>query len=307
LKGRIKDFGWRGFLLKIPETWDLTREQIKKKNGFLQIEDEYGVRIEVNWEKIPFEKMPDVKNTMKKIIENLKKKNPKLKAIGRVNVKVMNHDAILSRINLDEENCSDVLHWYCENSERLCTLFLYSTTKDYEKYHSFLSKTILPSLKCHGEKYFWNFYGIKLTLPSTFDLTYYKVTTGLSLARFYRRKDNAYILLAYNSMANIILKEYYNNLEDWYDATLRKDVDKFFGKFGKIKREDAIVSGHKAIQLVSQRGIPLPFVKKTKRMRIFLWHCEKSNRLYAIITVFSEEKASERYEAQNIIRNLKCH
>ncbi|RLE82463.1 MAG: hypothetical protein DRJ51_01370 [Thermoprotei archaeon] len=303
---RVKVFGWRGFTFRIPETWELVHEKIGKKDGAFRIEDEYGPRMELSWERVPFTQMPEPKESFEKMLKAMKKKNQNLKSTGRREVQVYGHDGIASRLSFDEEHDAVVLHWYCEKSERLCTLFLYTLRKEYEKY-SAIFNDIHRSLKCHGEKNFWYFYGFKMVLPNDFKLVYYRVTTGLSVARFYRKKDNSYIILSYNGMANILLKEYYSSLEDWYSQVVRKDVEKLFGKFRKVSEESTVIGGHATKLLIYEKGIPLPLVKTTRRLRVALWKCDQTNRLYSFVTIFSEPKKGEEVPSEEILRSIYCH
>lgn len=300
----MRKFGWRGLVLEIPEDWELIFEKLEKNAGFFRLEDATQPQIEVYWEKIPFEKMPNIEDTIEKILKKIFKKK-KAKIFLRKKINIRNHEGILlqlyppkGKILQTQTNKVSIIHWYCEKSEKLYTIFFLSS----QNVLDFLNK-----IDCHPAKNYWTFYGFTITLPEDFNLVHYKVTTGLSTARFYRKKDNSYVIIFYNSMANIILEEYYSSIEDWFKENVQKVLEKYFGKMRKKAESIVNIQGHKAKLLIFEKGLPLR--KKIKRERVYLWVCNKTNRLYALITLFSEmrKELQEPSEILRIINTINCH
>jgi len=294
-------FGWRGLSFELPKGWELVREVIEKKHGYFEIEDETMLRLRIYWEKIPFEKSPELDKQLNKIITQLKKKSKELKTTGKIRTKVHHHDALLTRVKLSPPLEMLLLLWYCEKREKSYVIHMYYRLEEY-KYIENILKKIINSIRCHGEKYLWNFQGISIVLPSEYEAVAYRITSGLSWLRLYNLKSRDYIFIFYNTMGSELLKDYYESVYDWYVDMVKKEVGKLIGRCTERGREETLIAGHRGIRVDEGK---FALLRKKVNVISYIWYCEKTNRLISVI--LAPSKAEHLENLRKFISTLRCH
>ncbi|RLE63904.1 MAG: hypothetical protein DRJ49_00350 [Thermoprotei archaeon] len=298
---RTTIFGWRGVSFELPREWELVREVVEKKHGYFDMEDELMLRLRVYWERIPFEKSPELIDQLNKIIKQLKKKSKELKTVGRLRMKVHGHDAILTRVKLSPPLEMLLLVWYCEDRERSYVIHLYYKTKEYE-YIEDVFRKIVSSLRCHGKEYLWSFQGISIRLPSEYEAVAYRVTSGLSWLRLYNSKTRDYIFILYNTMGSELLRDYYRSVHEWYLDLVKKEVSKIIGKRVERGRENTKIAYHSGIKI---REGTMALLRKKVNTISYIWYCDKTNRLISV--VIAPSKAKDLEKLQRVMDTIRCH
>ncbi len=323
----FKRFGWRGVTFLIPEDWDLTVDGGGEKSGYFRIDDPSRPRLEIKWEYVPFEKASEPKEIAEKYVKELKKKLekqakaiakarklkkvevPEVKILKREELSIAGHDAFSLYIRgymkyLGEPQDAIFTTWYCEKTERYFSLQLNFSPEEYSLQKGILNK-VYSTLLCHPKNnlYYWNVYGLEFYIPSEYTLQSRRFTTSLSYLALSDRKKNCYIVIAYNTMASILLEEYYHDLTEWFKNALQKQVINNICKF-KVKKSTSVsVKGHKGQKLYGESFGVLKSLKYYANS--YVWVCDKTNRIVSI-TVLSKGKEN-RSLLESILRMTRCH
>ncbi|HDD34007.1 MAG TPA: hypothetical protein ENG30_02525 [Thermofilaceae archaeon] len=234
----LKRIGWRHIEFDAPSDWDVVAEGQSGKTIFFRVSDRYRPRLEVNWERVPFEKAVKPREMMEKYRDAWKRRLSKMEKRGfkaelkhmyKEDIEVYDHEGLLWAFRVGEERLLAAF-WYCEKSERAFTL-IYTPERLDEEVGFF--KRLLKSFKCHyreGEKALWSLLLFNIYLPSDLRLVMAKFTAALSLAVFKEPDRPVYLLVGYSGLASMVMKSYKRGIREWFDKTLKKE----FGKIVKI-------------------------------------------------------------------------
>ena len=295
--------GWRHFEFTVPENWDITMEGQAGKVFYFRVVDPYRPQLEVNWEKIPFEKAMLPEDMLKKYREELDKKlsefskkgvDVKARHVSKEEVKIHGHDGILWIYSIRGDKVAAAF-WYCEKSERAVTLVFTPEKLDID-----LVKRILAGFKCHynpGEKALWSLLLLNLYLPTDLRLILAKFTTAHSIAVFKRPDEYFYIGIGYSGIANVILAKYRNSAKRWFDKTLRKEISKSIRvqiPSPKYKEEDGVLS-------FKGESFAIPSSRK-KVFKGQIWLDRRIGR-FLVLTAIYEKRYEE--EIGEVLSDLK--
>jgi hypothetical protein len=250
-----------------------------------------------------------------------KLKKQDVTVLGKDETHVSIHDAlyVVLKSGVDER----IYIWYCQESERVMILrFLFKT---FDKSSKEVMKHALDSLVCHGgESNIWSMMNVHFETPPAFLLTETKISVGRAHFMLTDRKLSAFmekstrILVEYFSMANVVYKEAYENLDEWIEQYYTKDLRKRFGgrkvKFGavthvRVRRHNAVLR-----QATIRSGL---FSRKTTLYSNATWYCSGMNRIYSV-TIGSTnsrpallkrkiDKEAHTNLLKNLLSSFKCH
>ncbi|HDD63983.1 MAG: hypothetical protein DRJ32_00750 [Thermoprotei archaeon] len=308
----LKYFAWQGIELMIPKDWDLAVDAGNFDNGYFRLDDYVKPRLEIKWEKIKFEKAPTsdklLENFIKSMEKNLKKRKiqTKVSILEKQNTKVAEHDAVLAYVRSVQDAL--IVAWYCEKSERAFIAQTVFPAKEYDNQKKAFN-TVIQKLMCHtsDENITWSAYGFKVKIPALYRLSNRKFTSGLSYLFFMDPKGYNIVSFGYSSMANVILKEYYSDIEEWFNELIYKKNLKKIGKFKRKKEENAQLNRQKheaRVLYLETYG----FISKFKNyMVVYLWNCENLNRLYFLLTIIKGNRTKAKDLATSIMKDFQCH
>jgi len=316
-----KVFAWRGVILQIPQDWDMAVDGgISESSGYIRIDDPTRPRLEIKWERVPFEKAKDPEEVAEEYLKDLRKKLekrakaiakarklkkvevPEIKVLNKEEVKVGGHDALLVHLRGPEEAL--LLTWYCEETERYYILQLSFQRSEYSTQRAIFNK-VAKTFVCHTDEecQLWSIYGLTFHVPKELRLTARKLTTGFSYLVFSSKKRDKFIILAYSTMANVLLEEYYGSLEEWFKSLPLKRAINTICKVKTKKARELEVKEHSGVLL---KGSTSHILKSRKLyLNALVWHCPDSNRVLCLSTILKGVD-DEEYTIR-LSKRVYCH
>jgi len=296
----LKRIGWRHFEFAAPLDWDIVAEGSSRGVFFFRVSDKYRPRLEVRWERIPFEKAVGPEEMLKlfkdeweRRLKEYRKRGVKaeLKHVYKEEISVRGHEGLLWAFRVGREAALAAL-WYCEKSERAVTLVY--TPERLDEGLPFFRK-LLESFKCHyespSEKALWSLLLFNIYLPQNYRLSAARFTAALSYAIFKKPEECVYLLVGYSGLASTILRRYKKGVKEWFEKTLKKE----FGSGLKVPLPKLKYEEEEDKTKLKFRGES--FAIPRSRRRVFsgrVWHDEQLNRVLAVATLYElryEEEA----------------
>lgn len=332
----FRKFGWNGFLLELPEKMRFASQSGNANDGNFMLETE-SYFLEGKWEPIP--KKPKslsvvaaslVEQQQKQIEKQFKKRfrkkmkklaTPKVKILVKEQSTVFSHESlfVLAKSNIEER----YYLWYCKESNRLIIFrFVFQTFEETSKK---ILKQIMENVECHRKTtYVWSLMDLLFEAPVEYLLTSAKITVGKAhiileknkLSMFAEKSSS--ILIGYFSMANLIYKDTYRNLDKWFERNHYKDLRKLLKK-RRLKLEDSEprkVRRHNAVvkRALSKSGVSW---RSTSAYTNTTWYCSGSNRIYNTTIIhtlkrplFFKRNVNEdgnKELSNRILSSIKCH
>jgi len=320
---KLKEIGWNGFLVKVPEEMHLTRQGGNAEKGTFLLESE-GYVTELSWNPIPKKPKP-LLSLVETFIDRTKKESKKKKRKVTLKEKrdtiVNTHEAVyLCLKSVIEER---YYIWQCKESGRIISARFIIKPFD-EKARLFI-KQFLSTLRCHmKEKNVWSLMKMRFEAPKSFLLSEAKFEVGRAhiilaenkLSAFEERTKRIYV--NYFSMANIVFKDTYEDPDKWFEKNHFKNFKKSLKKW-RIHFEtsgERKLEGHKAVikQARTTSGV---YTRSTDLCSIACWYCQEMNRMY-FLAVYSkvarpiflkrrleEEEHNKLFD--EILESFKCH
>ena len=320
---KLKEIGWNGFLIKVPEEMYITRQGGNSNKGTFSIESEDSL-IEFIWNPIS-KKSESLLSIVEQIIDRIKKDMRKKKIQfsleEKKNTVVNNHDAVYLRLKHSIEERYYV--WKCQESNRIIAVrFVF---RKYGEKAIEIIKHLLNSIQCHTEgKDIWSLMKVRFETPKTFLLSNVGIEFSRShielvenkLAMFEEYKRTLYI--EYFPIANIRFKDTYKDMEKWFEKNHLKDFKKILEKrkinfktVGKKEQE-----GHEIIikQARMRSGL---FMRSSELCSAAFWYCSEMNRIYflalnsKVTRPFFFKRRLEKKEHDDlfneILKSFQCH
>lgn len=302
----MQEFGWRQIELAVPGDWFLAAEGGGRDRGYFRLDDEAGPRLEVTWERIPFEKAPTPEEMLEKYRQNVEKRARKMrkkgaripqpKTVQKRSAEVGGHEA-LQWTARSRDLIANLYFWYCEDSERGIILNMAFPLReaDWEK----TAKAVLRSVRCHfppGRSILWSLYAAPIRLPPEYQPVAAKLTAGLSHITFKHAEKEIYVAVAYSGLARQLLARYKKGLKDWYKKGIHKEVVKKVLRVGRAKlreRDGSYTVEAKTLSLIPSRA-------RVTRGRI--WVHQAKNRIFAVIAHY---EARHSQEAEALLEDLQ--
>jgi len=302
-------FAWSEITFFKPYEWEISKEEYSSKGYYLSLEDMKMRRLELKYEKVPFDKAPKPKKIIDDFISKVNEQISDIKVVSRRESSIYGHDAYKAVLRTGDF-ILDCYGWYCDYTERAFLLnFIYKFDESKE-INSILNR-ILKSLKCHikGNNIPWYFQGILISLPREFKPVEKKTTTGLSYLKFYHDENTA--LVAYNCMASLILEE--ESIDSWFKNKVFKESFKKYGKISNFSKEAVLKLNNHTVSVFSY-DIRMTLSPRKRKCKVALWVCDETNRLicYTIVSKemirFKENYMHKLYSLfENTLKTIKCH
>ena len=118
-------------------------------------------------------------------------------------------------------------------------------------------------------------------------------------------KQDAWFIVAYQGMADVIIGEEYGGILEWYRKFFVKDSLKQFGQFKLVSVEDTNIKGHEGFRIIQK-----PWVSIFRRVSLesYLWLCEPSNRAYVLTYIAPRRiRPHVALEAERVLDSIRCH
>jgi hypothetical protein len=320
---KFDKFGWNGFYFEIPEDMRFKRHGGDALSGNLGIEGKNYI-IEAKWEPIP-KKSKSLNIVGSDFVDQTKKR---LKKTKKYSVKILRRDDAYiyghkaHYMVIKEKTEERIYFWYCNESNRLSILrFLFKIkNEDSTK----IMKRTLETFICHTkDSNIWSLLNMYFETPKSFLLSKSEIKVGRAYMILKDRKlksfteNSSIILVEYFSMANIVYKESYKDLDKWFNEHLKElnkklNVRRLNFKAGKsirIKRHKSFIKNTVITSGITSR--------KTSYYSNATWYCTGTNRIYSITVLSSVSRpilfkreineANHKKLFKEFLSSLKCH
>jgi hypothetical protein len=293
-------FAWQGTLFEVPEDWTLGAAQGDKGSGYLRLDDEELVRLELKWEK---EKgTPDLKGVVKKYLDGIRKAASK----GGVGFWAK-RDMRLGRLGEREheyfawraEMLGYGLVFRCAECKKV--VFARVLGRRGEGMEQ-VARQVFSSVVDHqeGDEELWRFYDFEFKAPKDFKLEKSLLRAGLFQMIFSRGKDELEFLR--QGLADYVLKE--EKPMEWFLSFESKQLRAF--ELGEAK-EGREVMGHATRKVEGKTKLLrriLPAFTKRREVRCVVWKCVEEDKVLGVraVTGKGDEGICER-AAQSVV----CH
>ncbi|MBS7615052.1 hypothetical protein KEJ18_04900 [Candidatus Bathyarchaeota archaeon] len=321
------EFGWNGINFEVPEDARFTRFAGDAKRGSFMFEsDEY--LIEGKWEPIPKRRqsISVIATTLiEKMGEQYKKRgrlsSRAIKVLEKRDARVYTHDALFMVVK--EQVDERFYLWYCDESNRIVIMrFIFKT---FDENSRKIIRKVIESFICHKEDpNVWSLLNFSFEAPKDFYLTEAKIAVGRAHFVLTAKKVSSFseristLIVDYYSLANVVFKDTYKNIDEWFKKNYEKDLFKQLKK-RKIKfvpEEQRKLLTH---DLVIKNGISKSGMswRSTTLYTNLSWYCQESNRIYTVTMasslakpIFLKRKISEiEYSGllESLLSSFKCH
>jgi len=319
---KFKAFGWNGILFEVQEDMRFSRQGGNAKSGHVMLEAEEHV-VEARWDTVIRKKSRPLSDVTESLIKQMKGKSKKqeVSILKQEEAYVSTHKAMymIPKSEIEER----LYVWYCEESERLVILrFVF---KVFDETAKTLMRRAIETMECHREKAStWSVMNLQFETPGTFLLTDTKIAVGRAHFMLTDRKQSAFsdklwrILIEYFSMANVVFKDSYRDLNKWFEQNYQKDLRKMvrIRKFKFESPEPGSIRRHKTNirQGVDNSGFSW---RKTTVISNASWYCSGMNRIYSVTVLstlsrpaFFKRVLDEEEHGKllgNLLASFKCH
>ena len=184
---------------------------------------------------------------------------------------------------------------------------------------------MIEKFECHREgAYVWSLLNLRFEVPTDFILTDSKRTVGRAGFIMDSKKLSAFadktktIFIEYFSMANILFKDTYKNLDKWLEEKYLKELCKTLRqrKIEFKEKEPRKIRRHKVIINQADRKFGFTW-RGTTMYTNGTWYCSGSNRIYSVTftsnikrpIIFKREITEEEHIKliDTVLSSFKCH
>jgi len=279
LKSTFKRFGWAGISLLVPEGWELGAYQYMKGQGYLQLEDEEAVRVEIKW--LDTKRRVSLEENLKKFERMLAKSAKKMGTEFSIR-RLPWHSKGEQEIYFAWE--AGVKGWgllrQCGECNRVVMVQVLGKG---EEGFAKSAKRILKSVEDHSN--LWAVYDMSFRVPEGWEYKSSQLKTGYFEFLFTKGASN--LMVQRWGVANLVLAG--SCLEEWIGRSRDKGLAKW-----KMQSKKHQVHGHEGVLLQGSKA----FAGEIKGV---VWLCEESNKIY-LVTSWGK-KIGELFE---VVESIEC-
>ena len=269
--------GWQGISLDVPEDWCPGSLEGDHANGYLRVEDETHVRLELRWETAG-RGPASASRLVDAYLKQTRKKLPR----GLPDPVVDRGRAVKELAGLDHEVftwrgsfCAHSLVALAAESRRVLHVrVFFQEGNDYKA----LARRIFGSvgLEPRDGLVEWAVFGFRFGVPDTWRLEHSALRTG-SLQFLFRAGSDT-LEVVRQSLAAITLAT--SPLEQWLRGTFAKGLRGFrcASQPGRYRDHDAVRCGGE----LNLRARPLAVFRRRRYATALAWQCEETDKLFAL-------------------------
>jgi hypothetical protein len=298
--------GWRGVSLRVPEDWTLTKVSKEGESGFLRADSLEGLFVQIRWsEKKGLVSVPDSFDQYTRELQKSARKQRqqiefklKPRALSRSR---HSQDAPMTYSWSSDQKALGLIY-HCGECHRLVIAEVVGPLES----DLTVAGPILASIQEHGEGGWntWGVHGLHAKVPEEFQLERQTMVTGHIMLRF--RSRSRLLILQQWGLANVVLKG--TDIAEWYEYQER-------GRLGRYvyQRHRSPFCGHEAFWMSGRDKIMPGIAKAVQHLTAFTkpslafhacaWHCEETNRIYAV----SAEHPRGDNVFEQVLDRFICH
>lgn len=302
--------GWQGFRLRIPESWNPGKITGDFKAGSLRLDDAEVIRMDIEWREAQGS-LP-ISTVVDRFVEGLTKEAQRKKgrlAIqrrfvfgGRGEPPAGGDD---QEVVFWEADCRvHALARRCAASNRI--VFARVIGKVDENLEA-VAREVFAGFEDQPPEApaLWALYDLQCRVPPGYQLESSALRSGHVQLRFSHGASSLQVDRL--SMAGILLKG--QSLTEWFEGFFRKDLRDLDRTVDSCE-----VHGHAATRAVGKprsrwrtllSPLPLLDVRKRTRLAGLAWHCEESNKIYAVLSFYKRDE--DAISIEEVCRAVVCH
>ncbi len=292
--------GWQGISFDVPEDWCPGSLEGDAANGYLRVEDESHIRLELRWETAR-KAVAAAARLVDDYVKQTRKKLPR----GAPEPSVDRGRAVKELAGLDHEAftwrgggfSAHSLLLVAPDAKRVVHLRVFFEEGGE---HKALARRLFDSVRlapADGAAE-WAVFGLRFESPAGWRLEESALRTGL--LRFLFKAGNDELEIVRQSLAAITLQRV--SLEQW----LRGQFAKALRSYRCTGRGDEY-RGHAAARYggeLSLRARPLAVFRRRRYNTTLAWHCTESDKLFALRC---ESPQSEDPRVERCADSIACH
>ena len=283
-------FGWQGLQFDVPATWNLAVVNGEYESGYLRLDDDEMVRLELKWEgrrnRLPIDRVAT--NYLKALEKQAHKRKLPFEYKRDLKFATMpDHDYECLSWASDFNALSVVSR--CHDCGRVVLARVLYRKGDGGKA---MARRLFSSLRDHpeDEKVLWQFFDFRFASPKGFVLERTALKTGAIEMYFYDKKDEFEVCRI--ALAQILLKR--DSLQDWFSEYYRKRLKGFIYDVDK-----ASYRGHPGLLCTGRTSVRKSLfagLQRRRYLKVRVWHCEEIDKIHLVRFVSSDEE-DERFDA----------
>lgn len=291
-------FGWQGIQFDIPADWNLAVVNGDYDSGYLRLDDDEMVRLELKWEgrrnRLP------IKKVVGNYLASMEKRAKKQKLPFEVK-----RDLKFATLPNHEYECMSWVSDFsamsvasrCKDCNRVVLARVLYRKGDGGRA---VARRVFSTLQDHPQDdlLIWQFFDFRFASPEGFPLDRTTLKTGSIEMYFYDRRDEVEVCRA--SLAEVLLKR--NRFRDWFYEYYRKRLKGFVYEIKKEPYRD-----HKGLICTGRTSIRKSLFSGLQRRRYLhcrAWHCPETDKLY-IFRLVSTDEEDERFD--KLCAHIVCH
>lgn len=300
--------GWQGITVRVPEDWHIGAISGEDEDGYLRIQDDEMVRLEIKWEQAG--KFVDMDSVVDKYLHDLERRSqrsqPPMKTRRGSRRKGPDERARRSvvRFGWSGDRQGQGMAWLCEQCSRV--VIAQAMAPEGEDIRS-LGRDVLGSLRCHSEGGWrtWATYGFVADIPDDFKLSGQKLMTGL--IEFSFERDTEKLIVSRRGLADVVLRN--TTLLRWTGAEMGPRLRDCACQTDAVTvhgHEAVTISGHKSKLAPRAQRFVRHIMRRTfgDRAEYIIWHCEQANKIIAVESLVDVETSGL---AREVAQRVRCH
>ncbi len=305
-------FGWQGITFDVPEEWNLGKVTGDAETGYLRLDDQEVVRVEVEWRPLKG-RLPSgasgVSHIVDKYVDRLVGKAKKAGHALRVerNVRVLEDGAFPDKdtesFTWDADYRAINLAWRCKTCNRIGLVRVFSKLNEDV---SGAARRLMRSLGDHAEagKKLWAVYGLICNIPEDFRLEEQFLRSGHIRLSFKRGKEELHVERI--GPASLILKDA-EQLQGWFEPFFKKALKDYVCVYtdGEFRGHHGfLIEGSPRSLLWRILKPTLSRVRRSMHLKGCVWHCEESNRIFVVRATSKDRNSTV---AESVAAEVVCH
>jgi len=291
--------GWHGISFDVPADWCPGKVEGDYANGYMRVEDELRVRLEVKWETVRG-RLPEASRLVENYLRQSRKKMRRGAIEPRIDrgryvpaLKSVDHEAFTWRGDFNAHS----LLFVAGSSSRIVHLRVFFEEGDEQRE---LTRRIFASV-C-GEpvdgRDEWGAFGLRFRVESSWRLEESALRTGCLRLLFRDGPDELEVVRL--SLAEVVLRKL--GLGEWFAEFFAKRLRGFAFETTSWEREGE--EGIRCAGVLRLRARPLGLFRGRRHLSAVAWHCRQNDKVHALRLV-SGSPDDERLDA--CAASVKCH
>jgi len=291
--------GWHGITFDVPADWCPGRVEGDFANGYMRVEDELRVRLEVKWETArgaPPEASRLVDNYLRQARKKLRRQEPEPRIDRGRYVPALadvDHEAFTWRGSFNAHS----LLLVAPSSNRIVHIRVFFEAGDEQRA---LTRRIFSSVRAEpvDGRDEWAAFGLRFKVESTWRLDQSALRTGCLQFLFRNGADELEVVRL--SLAEMVLRK--RDLKDWFAEFFAKQLRGF--AFEAKAWDHGGEDGIRCSGVLRLRARPLGLLRGRRYLGAVAWHCRQNDKLHAVRLV-SGSVDDPRLAA--CAESIKCH